>query len=111
MMNGVDFDWTDAGSPEDHADKLEAISEYVGNRGRYRQATELHVAAQCIRYLDAKVEVLKKENDAAEGENEALREALDKLRVWVLDNHTVPSDIVADVEYALVKEVTSDGDL
>ena len=32
-----------------------------------------------------------------------LVEALDKLRVWALDNHTVPTDIVADVEYALGK--------
>ena len=36
-------------------------------------------------------------------ENEALREALDQLRVGALDNHTVPTDIVADAEYALAK--------
>ena len=55
---------------------------------------------------------------SAQSNNEILGEALDKLRVWALDNHTVPSDIVADVEYALVysygktnhdKEVTSEG--
>ena len=67
MMDGVDFDWTDAGSPEDHADKLEVISEYAGNRGRYRQATELHAAAQCIRGL-------AEENDCLNAENEALRD-------------------------------------
>ena len=32
-----------------------------------------------------------------------LAEALDRLRVWALDNHSVPTDIVADVEYALTK--------
>ena len=32
-----------------------------------------------------------------------LVEALDQLRVWALDNHSVPTNIVADVEYALAK--------
>ena len=40
---------------------------------------------------------------SVQSENEALRKALDQLRVWALDNHTVPTDIVADVEYALAK--------
>ena len=32
-----------------------------------------------------------------------LVEALDRLRVWALDHHSVPTDIVADVEHALVE--------
>ena len=40
---------------------------------------------------------------SVQSENATLREALDRLRVWALDNHSVPTDIVADVEYALAK--------
>ena len=92
-MDGVDFDWTDAGSPEDHADKLEVISEYAGDRGRYRQAIELHTAAQCIRGL-------AEENDCLVAENEAL---------WN-DNRRLLKLVESEPDLtAHGKEVTSDG--
>jgi len=98
-MTEIDFDWTDAGSPEDHACKLEEISENAGNRGRYQESTELHVAAQCIRGLADDVERLSSmasrldaqlgkrpcQNERClpyadmEAEIEALREALKEI--------------------------------
>ena len=95
-------------SPEDHACKLEAIGERAGNLERYQEFTELHAAAQCIRYLGAKVEVLGKENDAAEAENEALRGALASLQAWVTDGgfedtHEGVAEICGQARAALAK--------
>ena len=62
-MNELDFDWTDAGSPEDHACHLDALSQKAGDVGKYAESTRLHNASECIRGLAEENANLKAEND------------------------------------------------
>ena len=71
-MNGVDFDWTDAGDAEDHACKLEAVAKRLLAIWGYADANDLHIAAQCIRGL-------AEENANLKAENDRLWLALDKI--------------------------------
>ena len=111
-MNGVDFDWTDAGDAEDHACKLEAVAKKILAIWGYADANDLHIAAQCIRGLADDVERLSSMASRLEAqrngehhgphcagscegaayqieirklrsENEALREALEMLLRYI----------------------------
>lgn len=39
-----------------------------------------------------------------EKENEQLKEAIHKFRAWTLDNHLVPTELVAELDSILFKE-------
>ena len=56
-----ELDWKNAGTPEDHAKRLDGLAH--GEKPTWGGST-MHYAAQCIRYLDARVEMLEKDNAA-----------------------------------------------